>query len=103
MQTTATPAQVRAHARVISLEERRASRRARTKRARIPVRPLVALWFGTAIFATAALLGYAATVALREPTIGIPAGIAIASLASWHAAGSWLEQRRAVRAGVSSR
>jgi len=78
---------------VISLAERRASR-ARASRRRLSPRPLVALWFGSAIFATAALLGFAIMTALREPLIGIPAGIALASAASWQAAGAWLRSRQ---------
>lgn len=81
-------------ARVISLAEVRAARR-RRGRARDVAHPLVALWFGVAIFATMLLLGFAATVALRAPAIGIPAGVAVATIASWSAAGTWLAQRRA--------
>lgn len=81
-------------ASVVSLDEARAAR-CRQRRSRSLARPLVALWFGVAIFATLLLLGFAATVALGAPAVGIPAGIAIATVASWSTAGTWLAQRRA--------
>lgn len=78
---------------VVSLEERRTARSRRRVRA-LPLRPLVALWFGTAVFAVAMLLGLAASLALSAPAITIPAGIVVAAAASWPAAGAWLAHRR---------
>jgi len=93
MDQSTAPRRHESLAPVISMEDRRKAR-VRTQRRSISMRPVVALWFGAAIFAVATLLGTAAMIALRSPAIGIPAGLLITTLASWPAAGAWQASRR---------
>lgn len=83
-------------ARVVSLAEHR-RRRARRPGRRTGLRVAVGLAAGVAIFGMMALFGVAASVALDRPHIGVPVGVAVATLASWQLSGVWMAQRAARR------
>jgi hypothetical protein len=83
-------------ARVISLDEKRRSRRARARR-NVSTQPLVALWFGSAAIAAAAAVWFVMSVALRQGLTGLLILLAVASAISWKAAGSWARETSVTR------